>query len=142
MVTSSRRAGPIADHRRHRVMRNDWIRRLILSGICDDYEDIEQITNHVDDVGPRCGMTVSHDEIIQTLRELIALGYAKAWDLRRPMNPVITEYRAMRPNEEITPLDPCFVRTEEGLAFHKASSASGPFDEDHNLRESWLAPEA
>ena len=124
------------------MTRSEWIRRLVLNGICDDYEDIEQITKYVHDVGPRCAITISHDEIIQTLRELIELGYAKAWDLSRWPDPATTDCQGMPPSEDITPMDPRFFRTEEGLAFQKARSTGGPFDEDHNLREGWLAPEA
>ena len=110
---------------------------FVLRGCCDDYEDIQQITKWVYELGPKCGLTISHEDIIQALRELIERGWLKAWDLGRWPDPATAEYQAMPPREEITPLNPRFARTEEGLAFHEASSTSGPFDEDHNLREIW-----
>jgi hypothetical protein len=124
------------------MTRAELISPFVLSEICDDYEDIEQITKWTVESGSKCGLTISHDDIVQALRELIEMGHAKAWDLTRRVNPVTTEYPGMPPREEITPLNPGFVRTEEGVAFHQASSASGPCDEDHNLRESWLAAAA
>jgi hypothetical protein len=117
----------------------ELIRMFVLNSFCDDYEDIEQITKRTDELGLACGLTISREDIILALRELIELGYAKAWDLTRWAT---TEDQGMPPREEITPMNPRFVRTEEGLAFYEASSTSGPFDEDHNLRESWPAPEA
>jgi hypothetical protein len=113
---------------------------FVLNSFCDDYEDIERITNHKDEVGPKCGLTISHDDIIQALRELIELGHAKAWDLGRWPDPA-TEHEDIPPREDITPLNPRFVRTEEGMAFQKARSATWPFDQDHNPRESWLPSE-
>jgi hypothetical protein len=124
-----------------KMTRCDLFRWFVLQSICDDYEDIERITNYLDDVGPKCGLTISHDDILRALSELIELGYAKAWDLTRWPDPATAEYQGMQPREEITPLNPRFARTEEGLVFHNTSSASGPFDEEQNLREGWLAPE-
>ena len=121
------------------MTRAELIRTIVLNSFCDDYEDIVQITKNTDELGPKCGLTISRDDIILALRELIELGYAKAWDLTRW---AATEHEVMPPREKITPLDPRFVRTEEGLAFYEASSTNGPFDEDHNLRESWLQREA
>jgi hypothetical protein len=119
------------------MTRAELIQTLVLNECCDDYEDIEHITKWMYQLGPKCGLTIAHEDIIQALRESIKKGWLKAWDLRRWPDPATTEYE----REEITPLNPRFARTEEGLAFQKASSASGPFDEEHNLRESWLTPE-
>jgi hypothetical protein len=117
------------------MTRNELIRRFVLNSFCDDYEDIEQITKAIDEEGPAGGLTISHDEIVQALRELIELGYAKAWDLQRWPDPPTTDNQETPPREDITPLNPRFARTEGGVAFHKASSPSGTFD------ESWPAPE-
>lgn len=113
--------------------RADLIRRFVLNEICDDFEDIERIEGPIDEIGPACGLTITHDDIIQALRELIELGYAKAWDLSRL--PDAPQDYGTPPREEIEPMNPCFARTDEGIAFHKASPTSGMFDGD------WLAPE-
>lgn len=118
------------------MTRADVIRRIVIRGICDDYEDIERIANWTVPMGSKCGLTVTHHDIIQALHELIEFGHAKGYDL---------EYCADPPTESqqqvITPINPSFSRTEEGLAYQLANLAIGPFDEDRNLRESWPPPE-
>jgi hypothetical protein len=117
------------------MTRAELIRVFVLREICDDFEDIERISNWVTECGSKCGLTVSHDDIIQALRELIELGQAKAWDLGRWPDPPAADDPETPPREEIEPLNPRFSRTEAGIAFHKANSLNGTFDED------WLAPE-
>jgi hypothetical protein len=118
------------------MTRADVIRRILIRGICDDYEDIERIANWTVPMGSKCGLHLTHDDIIQALRELIELGHARAYDL---------EYCADPPTESqqevITPMNPSFSRTEEGSAYQQANLSTGPFDEDHNLREIWPPPE-
>lgn len=92
------------------MTRAELIRRFVLDSICDDFEDIEQIDKWVTKQATECGFTVSRDEIIQALRELISEGYASAWDLRRPSN-------QDTPHDEIEPLNPGFSRTKVGVAF-------------------------
>jgi hypothetical protein len=116
------------------MTRAELIHMFVLDSMCDDYEDIERITDWAVESGSRCGLTISHDDIIQALRELIDMGRIKAWDLTK-WPEVAT------PGYEISPLNPRFARTDDGLAFWKISAANGPFDEDHNLRQSWLASE-
>jgi hypothetical protein len=124
------------------MTRAELIRMFALDSFCDDYEDIEQITKYMDDEGPMCGMTISHGEILRALRDLIELGYAKAWDLSTP-NPVPPkEYPGMPRLEELTQLDTYFLVTQEGLEFHKARSSRWPFDDDNNQSTDWVAPEA
>jgi hypothetical protein len=113
----------------------------VLNTFCDGDEDIQQISKLTDDAA-RCGVTISDEEIIQALRELIELGYAKAWDFqpRKPEPP--KEYGGMPPIEEITPLDPCFLGTPEGLEFYKSRSFSPPFYWNGRLHKEWAGPEA
>jgi hypothetical protein len=118
------------------MTRAELIQMIVLRECCDDFEDIQQITNWVHELGPKCGLTISHEDIVQALRELIERGWLKAYDLERWADPPAAE-NEVPPREEITPPSPRFSRTEEGLAFQQASLTSGPFDENHNLRESW-----
>jgi hypothetical protein len=122
------------------VTRAELIRTLVLREICDDFEDILQITNWTVESGSKCGLTVTHDDIIQALRELIEMGHAKAYNLERWTDPPAAE-NEVPAYEEINPMKPRFSRTEKGLAFQEANSASGPYDENHDLRESWPPPE-
>jgi hypothetical protein len=119
------------------MTRAELIQMLVVNECCDDFEDIQQITKRIDKLGPKCGLTIAHEDIIQALRVSTERGWLKAWDLER-----WAERKTEKQREEITPMNPRFARTEEGLAFQKANSTSGPFDENHNLRQSWLTPEA
>lgn len=114
------------------MTRAELIRMFVSNEIGDDYEDIQQITKWTVPMGAKCGLTITHDDIIQALRELIELGHAKAYDLGRCADPPTESQQ-----EVITPMNPSFSRTEEGLAYQLANRAIDPFDEDHNLRESW-----
>ncbi len=125
------------------MTRAELIRRFVLNSFCDDYEDIEQITKATDEVGPACGLTISHEDIIQALRELIELGYAKAWDLEpKRKNKQPHEYPGMPPSQEIGELDVFFMATREGKIIHKTRSPHWPFDDDNNLRQDWVEPKA
>jgi hypothetical protein len=125
------------------MTRAELIRLFVLNSCCDDYEDIVQITKHTDEVGPKCGMTVSEEDIIQALGELMELGYVRAWNLTPPPRPEpIKEYRGMPSPEEIAAFDPWFFRTEGGLAVFKPLSSDWLFDETNNLREVWIVLEA
>ncbi len=118
------------------MTRAELIRMFVSNQIGDDFEDIEQITKWTVPMGSKCGLTITHDDIIQALRELIELRHAKAYDL---------EYSADPPTESqqelITPINPIFSRTEEGLAYQLANLAIDPFDENYNIREKWPTPE-
>jgi hypothetical protein len=124
------------------MTRAELTRMFVLNSFCDDYEDIEQITKQTDELGPKCGLTISHDDIILALRELIDLGYAKAWDLTQPKREPIKEYQGMLSLEEITALDPYFFRTQRGLEVSKPLSTDWLFDENNSLCEDWIALEA
>jgi len=116
------------------MTRAELIRMFVLNSFCDDYEDIEQIMEHTGEVGPKCGLTISREDIIQALRELIDLRYARAWDLTQPKREPTKEYQGMPTPEEIGPLDPWFFRTSEGL------SSSTPLSTDRLWNENGKSP--
>jgi hypothetical protein len=118
------------------MTRAELIRRFVLNEICDDYEDIEQIEGLIHWEGPACGLTISHEEIIQSLRELIEFGYAKAWDLEpKRYNTPPHEYPGMPAAQEIAELDVYFMATPEGKVAHETQPADWPIDDDNNLRQ-------
>ena len=51
------------------MTRAELIRTIVLNSFCDDYEDIVQITKNTDELGPKCGLTISCDDIILALSE-------------------------------------------------------------------------
>jgi hypothetical protein len=91
--------------------------------------------------GPKCGMTFSHDEIIQALRELIYLGYARAWKLSFWGDPP-KEYEGMPPLHDIIRYEAYFRITREGMVVDLADCPGWPFDDRSDLRKDWVPPSA
>jgi len=106
--------------------------------MCDDYEDIERIVPAIEDAR-KCGVSLSHKEVLDILRELIELGYARAWDFepRKPAPP--EEYPGMPPLEEIT-AGACFKGTPQGLEFYESRSLPPPFYWNGKLHKDWVPP--
>ena len=100
------------------MTRHEFILRLVLNGICDDFEDIERILPAIEE-GKICGVEITYEEVLDALRELIDLGYAKAWDLYRCSE-------SEQPREDIDAMTQRFARTEAGLAFLEDSFALAP----------------
>jgi hypothetical protein len=64
------------------MTREEFVQRLVLDKICDDYENVDQ-TILVDVVkdGVECGMNIDRTEVVDALAVLIAEGLAKAYVL-------------------------------------------------------------
>ncbi len=121
------------------MTRAELIRLFVLDSFCDDYEDIEQITKSIDRNSHDCGMTISHDEIIQALRELVEIGYAKAWDFDPREREKPEQYAGLPSTEEIA-AGACFKGTPEGLEFYKSHSFPAPFYWNGKLHQDWIPP--
>jgi hypothetical protein len=119
--------------------RAELARLFALNSFCDTYEDIEQITLSIDRDSIDCGMTISHAEIIHAVRELIEMGYAKAWRLSCWGEPP-KDYQGMPPLEDVRPHEAYFLITPEGMGFHLADHPGWPFDDNGDLREDWIPP--
>jgi hypothetical protein len=121
--------------------RAELVRRFVLNAICDDYENVGvSIAAEVFATGRRCGLEIDRQELSQALRELIEMGWAKAYYLRQHG---IDEIAGMPPVEQIEDFDgPWFYRTDEGLRVQLADWAPWPFDDENALRKSWTAPES
>jgi hypothetical protein len=120
--------------------RAELIRLFALNSFCDDYVDIEQITLSISRDSLDCGMTISHAEILQSLRELIEMGYAKAWRLSCWGKPP-EEYEGMPPPEDVKhPWGAYFYITPEGMKFHLADHPGWPFEDKGELLKDWTPP--
>ena len=53
--------------------RRELVLRIVLNEISDDYENLYQITKQVRRTSSDCGMTVSLQEILQALADLVAV---------------------------------------------------------------------
>jgi hypothetical protein len=64
------------------MMRPEFVQRLILNSMCDDFENVDQvILRNVAGVAAKCGLTVERPEVVENLRALVEAGLAKAYDL-------------------------------------------------------------
>jgi hypothetical protein len=122
------------------MTRAELVRMFVLNACCDDYEDIEQITKQVNELCPKCGLNVSHEDILQALRELMELKYVRAWNLTQQAPKPSRDYEGMPSREEIAALDPYF-KTRENLAFTELLS-SDLFDDTGILIAKWTEREA
>ena len=87
-------------------------------------------------------MTISHAEILQSLHELIEMGFAKAWRLSCWGEPPM-EYEGMPPLEDVKhSWGAYFYITPEGMKVHMADCPGWPFDDNGNLRKDWTSPSA
>ena len=93
------------------MTRAELRRWFVLTSICDDYEDIEQITKSVNRFAAS-GVATSASQIIEALEQLIAMGHATAWQLGS--QPPIA-YAGMPPPEAIKPWGAYFYTTPRGL---------------------------
>jgi hypothetical protein len=121
------------------MTRAELIRMFVVDSMCDDYEDIQQITKWTVEWGSKCGLTISHEDIIRALRELIEMGYAKAWDLTQPKREPPKEYQGMPTRDQIRGMDPHFIsQTEEGVKSFEQLPTEWLLDERKRIPEVWL----
>lgn len=63
------------------MRRAEFVKRLVLNEICDDFENLDQIIlPHVAEDGRKCGLTIERAEIVEALSALVENGLAKAYD--------------------------------------------------------------
>lgn len=115
---------------------------LVLDAICDDYENLHQITKHLS------GLSLETSEILQTLSDLIDAGLARAYRLDNTAE----ELPGMPSSNEVgSPCesaigDPWFYLTEAGMKLHLCHlSDSGfdwPWDDEGVRRKGWSPPES
>ncbi len=62
------------------MTRSEFVRRLTLNSICDDYENVDQvILRDVNRDASACGLTIDRTEVVDALAGLVRDGLAKAY---------------------------------------------------------------
>jgi hypothetical protein len=123
--------------------RRELVLRIVLNEISDDYENLYQITKQVRRTSSDCGMTVSLQEILQALADLVAAKLAKAYRLSNGVEGI----DGMPSAEEIgSPDEPAvedafFWITKKGMKLQLADYPDWPFDQNNVLRADWNPPE-
>jgi hypothetical protein len=123
--------------------RRELVLRIVLNEISDDYENLHQITKQVGMTIAGCGMTVSLDEILQGLTDLIDAKLAKAYRFSDGAH----QLPGMPPREEIGSPDEVGINdvyfwvTKKGMRLQLSDYPDWPFDDNNVLRPDWSPPE-
>jgi hypothetical protein len=122
------------------MTREEFVQRLIVNSMCDDFENVDQvILRDVAEIAAKCGLTVERPEVVQNLRALVEAGLVKAYDLAPGIgDPFSGELQGMPllgvPEEEFRTY---FYPTQKGMDWHKADRAWWPLDDGDVLRSDW-----
>src|SRR5262249_31983959 len=125
------------------MTRAEFVQRLVLNTITDDFENVDQtILHEVVQVGAKCGLTIGRSEVVQTLRALVESGMAKVYDLSaHGPDPFSGELRGMPPLDSVEEdFRTYFYVTNDGRDFHEADGAWWPLDDGGALRPDWKPP--
>jgi hypothetical protein len=129
-----------------RLSRSEFVRRLVLNSISDDFENVDQvILRDVAEDAAKCGLAVERPEVVEALAALIEEGLAKAY-ISPPSkdDPPSGELQGMPPMEAVEEdFKTYFYRTKKGLDFRTSDDAWWPFDDEDELRPDWhLKPDS
>lgn len=104
--------------------RREYIRRLVMNAVCDDYENVDQtIISSVNRDGELLGITVVRAEVVEVLRELFEDGLVRAWRLAsRPPHAVQLSYMPPLDVPE-TNFKTYFDLSPEGMRVHLADDS-------------------
>jgi hypothetical protein len=119
------------------LSRNEFVRRLVLNSICDDYENVDQvILRDVAGDAAKCGLTVDRKEVVEALAALIEDGLAKAYILSPyPNDPLAGELPGMPKMDVVEEFfKTYFYRTKKGLDLQLSDHTWWPFDDEGRLR--------
>ncbi len=125
------------------MTRAEFVQRLILNSICDDFENVDQvILRDVAGVAAKCGLTVERPEVLDNLRSLVEAGLAKGYDLSAATaDPLAGELQGMPPlDAPETDFRTYFYPTQKGMEFHDSDGTWWPLDDNGVLRSDWEPP--
>jgi hypothetical protein len=114
--------------------RDEFIRRLALEGISDDYENVDQmLLPTISEVGLKLGWTIERSEVVKALASLVEEGLARAYTLSG-VKPCSNEISGM-PSMDVIEEDfkTYFYITEKGKVLHLSDDTWWPFDNEGNL---------
>jgi hypothetical protein len=129
----------------HLMTRAEFVQRLVLNTICDDFENVDQvILPEIGEQAGKCGLTIQRSEIVAALHRLVERGLAKAYDLAGSgRDPFSGEIAGVPPLDVVEDrFRTYFYVTGKGMHFHNADCTWWPFDDEGSLRPDWNPPEA
>ena len=126
------------------MTRSEFIRRLVLDSISDDFENVDQVIfPQVAHLGARFGLSIQRFDVLEALGALVGSELAKAYDLAAATDrdPFSSEIQGMPslavPEEDFRTY---FYVTKQGADFHLADSTWWPLDDDGEMRPDWKPP--
>jgi hypothetical protein len=119
------------------MTRSEFVRRLVLNEITDDYENVDQvILRWVAKTGAQCGLTIERPEVVDALSSLVADALAEACILD-PFSGKL-QLPEMPPMEEVEEyFKTYFFATKKGMDLHLSDRDWFPLDDDGELRKDW-----
>ena len=113
--------------------RDEFIRRLVLNEIVDDYENVDQIIEPVVvRFAAKLGWTIDRPEIVSRLTELVEGGFVKAFRLS-PFPPHSTQLEGMPPLPVEEYFETYFYPTVKGFDLHRSWDPWWPFNKDEEF---------
>jgi hypothetical protein len=121
------------------LARSEFVRRLVLDSICDDFENVDQvILRDVAADAAKCGLTIERAEVVDALAGLIDDGLARAYILSGHKDPFSGELQGMPPMDVIEEdFKTYFYITRKGMDLHLSDDTWWPLDDEGNLRQDW-----
>jgi len=109
------------------MKREEFVRRLVLDKICDDYENLDQtILSGVTKDGAECGLIIERSEVVDGLAQLIEQGLAKAY-LLSCTEPRV-ELEGMPPPDVVDDEGTYFLATRKGIDLQVSGHSWWPWD--------------
>ncbi len=108
--------------------RDELIRKMVLSEISDDYENVDQIVFPV--VARECaklGLVVERSDVVGALAELIEQGLAKVYLLSTTPAKELESMPSLEVIEE--DFETYFYITKKGMDYHLSDDTWWPFDD-------------
>jgi len=113
--------------------RSEFVRRLVLNSISDDFENVDQIIlRNVAKVGANYGWIIDRSEVVNALTSLVEEGLAKAYILSGLMrSPFAGELTGMAPMDVVEEdFKTYFYITKKGMERHLSDGTSWRLDEE------------
>lgn len=125
------------------MTRAEFVQRLVLNEICDDFENVDQVILRAGaEVGRKCGLSIGRHDVIDALRVLVAEGLAKAYDLTIAGDSFAGEMDGMPPLDAPEEhFRTYFLVTQKGMDLQEADGTWWPLDEGA-LRSGWSPPDS
>jgi hypothetical protein len=113
--------------------RTEFIRRLVLNEISDDWENIDQIIlPEAVDAGAKCGYAIERADVVEALSTIVRDGLARAAILSS-REPFVTDLPSMPPVSLVEEnFSTYFYITPKGMDLHLSDDSWWPFQDEQD----------